>query len=61
MSFVDRQSGRSMMIVLWTTPEQARRALAWRDPSVREAFSRMDAVSASRGASLAIWEVNIRV
>jgi hypothetical protein len=29
MSFFDRQSGDSMMVVFWTTVEQARRSVAW--------------------------------
>jgi quinol monooxygenase YgiN len=61
MSFVDRQSGNSMLIVLWATVEDARRTTAWHTPRLREAFSRMAAVSTQKDEAVTIWEVDLRV
>jgi hypothetical protein len=61
MSFVDRQSGDSMLIVLWTTAEHARRPRTWRTPRLREALARMDAISTDGGEPGTIWEVDLRL
>ena len=61
MSFVDRRSGNSMLIALWTTAEEARRPRASHTPSQREAFARLDAVSTEKDEPVTVWEVNLRV
>jgi hypothetical protein len=61
ISFVDRESGDSMLIVLWTTAQSALRPRARRTPGVREAFSRMDALSTASVEPVTVWEVDLRV
>jgi quinol monooxygenase YgiN len=61
ISFVDRESGDSMLIVLWTTAQAALRPHAWHTPGVREAFSRMDALSTVSVEPVTVWEVDLRV
>lgn len=61
MSFVDPESGDSMLIVLWRTAEHAQRPRAWHTRSARDALLRMDALSTESGERVSVWEVNLRV
>lgn len=61
LSFVDPESGDSMLIVLWRTAEDAQRPRAWHTRGARDAFLRLDAFSTERGERVSVWEVDLRV
>jgi hypothetical protein len=61
MNVVDRTSGDAMMIVLWSTEAQARRALAEYGAAFLKALAGIAAISTGTRRPISVWEVNARV
>ena len=60
MNVVDRTSGNAMMIVLWNTEAQARRALAEYGGAFLKALAGIAAISTGTRRPISVWEVNAR-
>ena len=60
MNVVDRGSGDAMMIVLWQTETQARRALGEYGAAFLKAAG-IAAISTGTRRPISVWEVNARV
>ncbi len=60
LNLVDRDSGNAMMIVLWDTEAQARRALAEYGGPFLKALAGIAAISTGTRRPISIWEVNAR-
>jgi hypothetical protein len=60
LNLVDRQSGDAMMIVLWETEVQARRALADYGSAFLKALASIAAISTGTRRPISVWEVNAR-
>jgi hypothetical protein len=61
MSLGDPQTGEAMTIVLWKTPEQARRPLERCGASLATALSRLRALSSCGRERVSVWEVSVRI
>jgi hypothetical protein len=61
MNVVDRTSGDAMMIVLWQTEQQARRALGEYGAAFLKALAGIAAISTGTRRPISVWEVNARV
>ena len=61
MNVVDRTSGDAMMIVLWQTEAQARRALGEYGATFLKALAGIAAISTGTRRPISVWEVNARV
>ena len=61
MNVVDRDSGDAMMIVLWKTEAQARRALGEYGAAFLKALAGIAAISTGTRRPISVWEVNARV
>ena len=61
LNVVDRESGDAMMIVLWETEAQARRALPEYGSAFLKALAGIAAISTGTRNPISIWEVNARV
>jgi hypothetical protein len=61
MNVVDRDSGDAMMIVLWDTEAQARRALPEYGPAFLKSLAGIAAISTGTRRPISVWEVNARV
>ena len=61
MNIVDRTSGNAMMIVLWQTEAQARRALPQYGAAFLKALAGIAAISTGTRRPISVWEVNARV
>jgi hypothetical protein len=61
LNVVDRESGDAMMIVLWDTEAQARRALAEYAGAFLKALANIAAISTGTRRPISVWEVNARV
>ena len=61
LNLVDRASGNAMMIILWETEEQARRALAEYGTAFLKALASVAAISTGTRRPISVWEVNARV
>jgi hypothetical protein len=61
MNVVDRGSGDAMMIVLWQTEQQARRALGEYGAAFLKALAGIAAISTGTRRPISVWEVNARV
>ena len=60
LNLVDRQTGNAMMIVLWDTEAQARRALAEYGNALLKALASVAAISTGTPRPISVWEVNAR-
>jgi hypothetical protein len=60
LNLVDRQTGNAMMIVLWDTEAQARRALAEYGSAFLKALAGVAAISTGTRRPISVWEVNAR-
>ena len=61
MNVVDRDSGNAMMVVLWNTEAQARRALGEYGGAFLKALADVAAISTGTRRPISVWEVNARV
>jgi len=61
LNVVDRASGDAMMLVLWETEAQARRALAEYGGGFLKALAGIAAISTGTRRPISVWEVNARV
>jgi hypothetical protein len=60
LNIVDRESGNAMMIVLWQTEAQARRALGEYGSAFLKALAGIAAISTGTRNPISVWEVNAR-
>jgi hypothetical protein len=60
LNLVDRESGDAMMIVLWDSEPQARRALAEYGSAFLKALANIAAMSTGTRRPISVWEVNAR-
>ena len=61
LNLVDRDSGNAMMIVLWETEAQARRALAEYGSAFLQALANVASISTGTRRPISVWDVNARV
>jgi hypothetical protein len=60
LNVVDRESGNALMLVLWETEAQARRALPEYGASFLKALAAIAAISTGTRNPISVWEVNAR-
>lgn len=60
LNLVDRGSGDAMMIILWETETQARRALADYGSAFLKALANVAAISTGTRRPISVWDVNAR-
>jgi len=60
LNIVDRSSGNAMMLVLWETEAQARRALNEYGDAFLRALARVAQISTGTRRPISVWEVNAR-
>jgi hypothetical protein len=60
LNLVDRESGEAMMIVLWESESQARRALGEYGGAFVKALAGVAAISTGTRRPISVWEVNAR-
>jgi hypothetical protein len=60
LNLVDRVTGNAMMIVLWDSEAQARRALAEYGSAFLKALAGIAAISTGTRRPISVWEVNAR-
>jgi hypothetical protein len=60
LNLVDPDSGNAMMIVLWDTEPQARRALAEYGSAFLRALASVAAISTGTRRPITVWDVNAR-
>jgi hypothetical protein len=60
LNIVDRESGDAMMIVLWETEAQARRALPEYGGGFLKALAAVAAISTGTRRPISVWQVNAR-
>jgi hypothetical protein len=60
LNLVDRDNGNAIMIVLWDTEAQARRALADYGSAFLKALAGVTAISTGTRRPISVWEVNAR-
>jgi hypothetical protein len=60
LNLVDRESGNAMMVILWQTEGQARRALSEYGASFLKALANIAAISTGTRSPISVWEVNAR-
>ena len=60
LNLVDRGSGDAMMIILWDSEPQARRALAEYGGAFLKALANVAAISTGTRRPISVWEVNAR-
>jgi len=58
LNIVDRESGDAMMIVLWETEAQARRALPEYGSAFLKALAAVAGISTGTRRPISVWEVN---
>jgi hypothetical protein len=61
LNLVDRDSGNALMIVLWETEAQARRALSAYGGAFLKALADVAAISTGTRSPISVWDVNARV
>ena len=61
LNLVDRDSGNALMIILWETEAQARRALSAYGDAFLKALADVAAISTGTRRPISVWEVNARV
>jgi hypothetical protein len=60
LNLVDRETGNAMMIVLWDSEAQARRALGEYGGAFLKALAGIAAISTGTRRPISVWEVNAR-
>jgi hypothetical protein len=60
LNLVDRDNGDAMMIILWESEPQARRALAEYGSAFLKALASVAAISTGTRRPISIWDVNAR-
>jgi hypothetical protein len=60
LNLVDRETGNALMIVLWETEAQARRALAEYGGAFLKALASVAAISTGTRRPISVWAVNAR-
>ena len=60
LNLVDRETGNALMIVLWETEAQARRALGEYGSAFLKALAGVAAISTGNRRPMSVWEVNAR-
>jgi hypothetical protein len=60
LNLVDRETGNALMVVLWETEAQARRALSAYGGAFLKALANIAAISTGTRAPISVWEVNAR-
>jgi hypothetical protein len=60
LNLVDRDSGNALMIVLWETEAQARRALSAYGGAFLKALADVAAISTGTRSPISVWAVNAR-
>jgi hypothetical protein len=60
LNLVDRETGNALMIVLWETEAQARRALGEYGGAFLRALAGIAAISTGNRSPMSVWEVNAR-
>jgi hypothetical protein len=60
LNLVDRETGNALMIVLWETEAQARRALGEYGGAFLRALAGIAAISTGNRRPMSVWEVNAR-
>jgi hypothetical protein len=60
LNLVDRHSGDALMIILWDTEVQARRALADYGSAFLKALAGVAAISTGTRRPISVWQVNAR-
>jgi hypothetical protein len=60
LNLVDRETGNALMIVLWETEAQARRALGEYGGAFLNALAGIAAISTGNRSPMSVWEVNAR-
>jgi hypothetical protein len=60
LNIVDRETGNAMMIVLWETEAQARRALPEYGARFLKALAAIADITTGTRKPIAVWEVNAR-
>jgi hypothetical protein len=60
LNIVDRESGNAMMVVLWETEAQARRALPEYGVAFLKSLAGIAAISTGTRKPISVWEVNAR-
>ena len=60
LNLVDRDSGDAIMIILWDSEPQARRALADYGSAFLKALANVAAISTGTRRPISVWEVNAR-
>src|SRR5919199_3404696 len=58
LNLVDRETGNALMIVLWETEAQARRALAEYGSAFLKALASVAAISTGTRRPISVWAVN---
>jgi hypothetical protein len=61
LNLVDHDTGNAMMIVLWESEAQARRALAEYGGAFLKALANVAAISTGTRRPISVWEVNARI
>jgi hypothetical protein len=60
LNLVDRETGNALMVILWETEAQARRALSEYGGAFLKALANIAAISTGTRAPISVWEVNAR-
>jgi len=60
LNLVDRDSGDALMVILWETEIQARRALSEYGSAFLKALANIAAISTGTRRPISVWEVNAR-
>ena len=60
LNLVDRDSGNALMIILWETEAQARRALSAYGGAFLKALADVAAISTGTRRPISVWDVNAR-
>ena len=60
LNLVDRETGDAMMLVLWESEAQARRALSEYGAAFLKALANVAAISTGTRSPISVWEVNAR-
>ena len=60
LNLVDRESGDALMVILWDTEPQARRALSEYGGAFLKALANIAAITTGTRRPISVWEVNAR-
>ena len=60
LNLVDRETGDAMMVIMWETEAQARRALSDYGEAFLKALANVAAISTGTRRPISLWEVNAR-